>query len=306
MKIHAKSLWERNVFAPPMLFIGMKTSTLVCGNCGKTFEKPTKEVTRQQKRGRNTFYCCQSCASVDTKTKHTEVFRICLECGKTFVSTTHKRHRTCCSLLCAKRFAHKHVDTKALSETMKRLTTEGKVKPPTLFDRTEHVPMALIDRPCCVCGTMFAVKPYNTRKTCSTKCYRDLLAKNSRKMFEDRVANGTWTSWRKNTEPSYPERFFMKVLKNNGIKYEYEFPVGRYSIDFALTDRKIALEIDGQQHRFLDRQISDNKKDAMLTSMGWKVFRIKWAGVLNDSRKDYIKNEIQNFLALYHTTPCQI
>jgi very-short-patch-repair endonuclease len=117
------------------------------------------------------------------------------------------------------------------------------------------------------------------------------------------VKNGTWTSWRKNTEPSYPEKFFMKVLENNSISYEYEFPFGRYSIDFALLNKKIAFEVDGQQHRFPDRQVSDKKKDELLVSSGWKVFRTKWKGNRYQKRREYIKSEIDRFLAFYNSTP---
>lgn len=120
-------------------------------------------------------------------------------------------------------------------------------------------------------------------------------------MFENRVANGTWTSWRKNTEPSYPERFFMKVLDGNRIPYEYEMPFGRYSIDFAMIDKKIALEIDGQQHRFTARRESDKRKDAKLHDAGWKVFRICWTSPRTEKGKVYLKSEIGKFLDLYHS-----
>jgi very-short-patch-repair endonuclease len=122
-------------------------------------------------------------------------------------------------------------------------------------------------------------------------------------MFERRVSNGTWTTWRKNTEPSYPERFFMKVLASNRVPYEYEKPLGRYSIDFAINDRKIALEIDGQQHRFPDRVESDARKDTLLMENGWRVFRIKWKSPRTVNGKQYLKSKIDEFLRLYETTP---
>lgn len=47
-------------------------------------------------------------------------------------------------------------------------------------------------------------------------------------------------------------------------------------IDFALPDRKIAIEIDGKQHEQESRAQSDRKKDSLLIEQGWTVHRIKW------------------------------
>lgn len=53
-----------------------------------------------------------------------------------------------------------------------------------------------------------------------------------------------------NNEPSYPEQWFMKVLKNEfGLEkdkdYKMEFSSHRFSLDFAWPNEKICIEIDG-------------------------------------------------------------
>jgi very-short-patch-repair endonuclease len=88
----------------------------------------------------------------------------------------------------------------------------------------------------------------------------------------------------------------MKVLDNNSIHYEHELPCGRYFIDLALEKQKIALEIDGKQHEYLDRKASDAKKDKFLVDNGWRVYRIKWKSINNESGKIYIKEQIDKFL----------
>ena len=40
--------------------------------------------------------------------------------------------------------------------------------------------------------------------------------------------------------------------------------MGKYSIDFAWPDLKLAIEIDGSQHNFPDRKKSDKLKDKYL------------------------------------------
>jgi very-short-patch-repair endonuclease len=276
-----------------MIYIDMKTITLTCENCDKAFEKPLKEYTRWVKRGRNKFYCCQECVSIGTLITCKEIDRECLWCKKLFKSTTHKTHKKCCSRNCASHHSHSYVDTKKLSNKMKRLFREGKI----ISKKKSNIE----DRKCCICEITFKIPVWEKRKTCSKGCNTKLARKISTKRYIDRVQNGTWTTWRKRAEPSYPEKFFMKVLENNDIPYEYEFPIKQYSIDFAIHGKKIALEIDGQQHRLEERQKSDKNKDDVLKSNGWNVYRIKWDGDHTNSRKEYLKEEIDKFVSFYNT-----
>ena len=46
-----------------------------------------------------------------------------------------------------------------------------------------------------------------------------------------------------------------------------------YKIDIALPKYKIAIEVDGNSHRAIKRQIEDMKKTKLLENKGWKVIR---------------------------------
>lgn len=48
--------------------------------------------------------------------------------------------------------------------------------------------------------------------------------------------------------PSYPEKYWKNVLDNNNISYEEQYQISLYTLDFAIVDLKIDLEIDGNQH----------------------------------------------------------
>ena len=52
-------------------------------------------------------------------------------------------------------------------------------------------------------------------------------------------------------------------------------------------DRKVDIEIDGDQH-YLDKRIkqSDIERDNYLQSLGWKVVRIKWSDYQKLSTED--------------------
>jgi endogenous inhibitor of DNA gyrase (YacG/DUF329 family) len=114
-----------------------------CEHCGKLFVKEKKEYNRKLKNGTK-FYCSQSCASTDSQVTTSEIMRKCLFCKKEFISTTHKKHRMCCSIKCAKKYSYNYVDPKNISTA--------------LMKRTE--------KSCPICGKVFNSKS----RHCSRRC----------------------------------------------------------------------------------------------------------------------------------------
>lgn len=85
-------------------------------------------------------------------------------------------------------------------------------------------------------------------------------------------------SWRR-TNVSYIEKIFISLIEKNLLanKFEivHEFSVFPYYLDFAFLNIKLDVEIDGSQHwRIKERIESDKKRDELLISKGWKVYRI--------------------------------
>lgn len=98
---------------------------------------------------------------------------------------------------------------------------------------------------------------------------------------------------------SYPEKYFQEVFKELPVKYNYQ--VGLYQLDFAIPEKKVYIEIDGEQH-FVDKRIVEHDKERTekLDALGWKCLkRIRWSEYqkLPQSKKeDYCKeliNELQ-------------
>lgn len=95
---------------------------LKCNGCGIEIEKQLKEYTRQVKNGKNNFYCSLMCCAKHTskkRIKHKNIERKCLFCKTKFLSTTHKRHKKCCSKDCAHKYSQSFVDTSKISNSIK-------------------------------------------------------------------------------------------------------------------------------------------------------------------------------------------
>jgi very-short-patch-repair endonuclease len=126
---------------------------------------------------------------------------------------------------------------------------------------------------------------------------------------EGRAWNIGKSRW--NNEPSYPEKFWMRVIKNefDDKSFKREFPCGVYSIDFAWPHKMLAIEIDGEQHqRFQENRKRDERKDGYLEKTGWKLLRIDWKECCADPHqwiniaKSFIDNgEIVSFEKRYKT-----
>lgn len=77
---------------------------------------------------------------------------------------------------------------------------------------------------------------------------------------------------------SYAQQYWKDVFDTHQIQYSEEYPVGLYHLDFAIVDRKIDIEVDGEQH-YSDPRIveSDKRRNAVLEEQGWTVIRIRWS-----------------------------
>ena len=89
---------------------------------------------------------------------------------------------------------------------------------------------------------------------------------------------------KRNSEPSWPEQWFMGIINRefDDRNYEFELPFHRYSLDFAWDHKKKVIEIDGEQHqRFTEQIESDKRKDQLLKENGWLILRIPWKDCFN-------------------------
>ena len=89
---------------------------------------------------------------------------------------------------------------------------------------------------------------------------------------------------------SYAEQYFLQIFTD--AKFNYH--VDRYFLDFAWPDKKIYIEIDGEQHYNDPKVIEHDKvRTNRLAELGWKcAVRIRWSkfkALSKDTQQRYIQ-----------------
>jgi len=83
----------------------MKTKSLKCKQCGKSFEMLLKEHTRQVKRSRKHFFCSIKCGAKHSNAargnKRVKITKKCPHCGEKFQTMSGAKSSTFCSRSCA-------------------------------------------------------------------------------------------------------------------------------------------------------------------------------------------------------------
>lgn len=228
----------------------------------------------------------------------------CLHCGKELTGKERFRKKFCNSS-CAASYNNKNRNH---SEDTKRKIQISVLKwnrenISTKINKKHKVDKIDKFKKCIVCGSEF--KPSLTKKglisksnTCSKECHHILVSSNSKQIVSKLISEGRHQGWKSRNIISYPENFWIKVLKNNNIKFKHNFPFGKYFLDFyiEIEERKIDLEIDGKQHQYEDRKQSDLKRDDYVKSQKLEVYRIPWNSINTTAGKLEMKEKINKFL----------
>lgn len=131
------------------------------------------------------------------------------------------------------------------------------------------------------------------RHTQSTKNRLSLIRKEFIKNNPDKVPY----LMNHSSKESYPESYFTEIFKQYNIKVEREFKLETYRLDFAVLDKKIDIEIDGNQH-YDDPKIVEHDKvrNQTIEALGWKILRIRWSyyqQMTFDQKKQFIEELIK-------------
>jgi very-short-patch-repair endonuclease len=122
-----------------------------------------------------------------------------------------------------------------------------------------------------------------------SRSHKKLISEGLKKAHKEGRHPG-WGHINENANKSYPERRFSKILDSFGYYEKFNirehFRFGKYTLDFAIIDLKIDIEIDGQQHFRTQKLIEkDRERDLYLERNGWLVYRIAWLELLHIREK---------------------
>ncbi|GAB6061169.1 HsdR family type I site-specific deoxyribonuclease [Desulfonatronum parangueonense] len=80
------------------------------------------------------------------------------------------------------------------------------------------------------------------------------------------------------------EEILWELLRNRqffGYKFRRQHQIGDYIVDFYCHAAKLVIEVDGSIHDVPVKQTKDKKKQAYLRGLGYKIFRIPNASILD-------------------------
>lgn len=228
--------------------------------------------------------------------------KICKYCGS-IINYIRSTKSDFCSSKCAKSYSN---SKRILSEeTKNKIGKSVKMSILSKSKRRDKITLKLkkLHRTCCICGSDFIVPiikrdRYSKTTTCSDECKRKLLSINSKNSIEKRKENGTFIGQKTRNIISYSEKFWKSVLDNNHIQYIREFYIDKYFLDFYIeyNNIKIDLEIDGKQHKYPERALSDKIRDEYIKSKDIFVYRIEWNEIKSKKGKELMKEKIDDFL----------
>ena len=80
------------------------------------------------------------------------------------------------------------------------------------------------------------------------------------------------------------EEAFVELLRTAGLPAPAtDFPIGRYHVDFAWPDVRLAAELDSIAfHSTQPKFVGDRRRWAELDAMGWRLFRFTWWDVADE------------------------
>jgi tetratricopeptide (TPR) repeat protein len=94
------------------------------------------------------------------------------------------------------------------------------------------------------------------------------------------------------------EKLFLVAADKIGHSQELwpQYPASGYFIDFAIVDKKIAIEIDGHDyHKTIEQRTHDSKRDRDLDLDGWRILRFTGSEIRRDAEGCAKRATIEEF-----------
>lgn len=133
-------------------------------------------------------------------------------------------------------------------------------------------------RECVICEREFRSAPSSTQATCGDlRCKQAYKRGIAAKRLSERMRADYASGKRTPAQGVSPrEQLLWPHLRDRGWVWRLRWfdAWGCFELDFALPDRKLNVEIDGEEHGWKTRGDADRARDEELLRRGWRIFRI--------------------------------
>lgn len=222
--------------------------------------------------------------------------KICENCNVNFIWNSKGSGRFC-SLKCARGFSTK-AKRKEINAKVS-LKINEKLDAGEIVGWCKKIKNPIDSKICKQCGKNFQKPVYVKKSFCTLSCCMKFRALHRSPEQNLAISEGMKRAHREGRastigkfdrhlgQPSYPEKFFMKVIDNDFSDKQYlrEMKIGKWFFDFAWPEKKKAIEIDGDQHLNNYRKIKDAEKDQFTSSQGWITLRIRWKDMYHKTQE---------------------
>jgi very-short-patch-repair endonuclease len=74
----------------------------------------------------------------------------------------------------------------------------------------------------------------------------------------------------------------LRAHRLMGLGFRRQVPIAGYIVDFACSEKRLIVELDGSQHAEAERAIADSARSKRLEQDGWTILRFWNDDVLRD------------------------
>jgi very-short-patch-repair endonuclease len=67
----------------------------------------------------------------------------------------------------------------------------------------------------------------------------------------------------------------LRLQQLDGARFRRQNPIGPYIVDFVCLEKRLVVEVDGEQHTFPEHVALDERRDRWLTAEGYRVMRFQ-------------------------------
>ena len=109
---------------------------------------------------------------------------------------------------------------------------------------------------------------------------------------------GRTSSWIGRRKRSYAEESWFNIFTRANIKFENNYYVQPYWLDFAWPEKKLYFEVDGKMHLTAEGIEHDAKRTEFLKELGWTLIgRCNWSEyqrMTDDQRQIYVDSILRS------------